>query len=91
MSVRVVPRAQLNGHWKPPRGALRWTAGGQTPLDEPVRGRTGKTGAHGLIWENVIREHGAAPLGTIALGLVMRRSQVRVARDFSGVIVKTCG
>jgi hypothetical protein len=69
----------------------RWTAGGQMPLDAAARGSTPQHGAPSLISSDVSRPHHAAPVNMIALGLVMRRSQVRVARDFSGTFSSVGG
>lgn len=60
---------------------LRWTAGGQTPLDRASRGGTGQPAARALIRKNVTGQHDAAPPSMIAHGLVMRRSQVRILRQ----------
>lgn len=62
---------------QPPASPLRWTAGGQTPLDGATPSGMVQPDSSILIRQNVTRWHHAAPGNMIALGLVMRRSRVR--------------
>jgi hypothetical protein len=64
--------------------SARVAAGGRTPLDGAVRGGTlvvnHGVAARALIRQNVTRQHDQAPRNTIAHGLVMRRSRVRIPK-----------
>lgn len=56
----------------------RWPPGVRTPLDGASRGGTAQPVACALIRRNVIRQHDTSLGNTIAHGLVMRRSRVRI-------------
>ena len=71
-----------------PATSLWWPPGGRTPLDGATRGSTPQPAVRPLIRQNVTRWHHQVPHNTIARGLVMRRSSVRIRQGAPG---KTSG
>jgi GNAT superfamily N-acetyltransferase len=73
-----------DGESGPVEQPWRWTAGGQTPLDGSSRGSTDQPVARALIRQNVTMRHDETSANTIAHGLVMRRSRVRIPKAARG-------
>ncbi len=58
----------------------RCTAGGQTPLDSAIRSGAGQPAARALTSSNTISQHSSAAGSTNLLGLLIRRSRVRIPK-----------
>jgi hypothetical protein len=76
--VLVGKRQALPNRPSVPAEVGRWPPGVRTPLDGASRGGTAQPVACALIRRNVIRQHDTSLGNTIAHGLVMRRSRVRI-------------